>query len=567
MIGYPWKEQLGHLLWRRETRRGLGFEGHHCISEVVCRDGHGLPRQTDERTLHTERMHPSSQFHKELAQIVRADDNNRRCCDCGKRNPTWASTNLGCFMCLECSGIHRAIGVHITKIKSITLDKWTRNEVDHMKKVGNRIHNARWEAFLDDGRGIIPQSSMRERDVFIRAKYNGRKYYSDIPKDQLPPPVQIGGNGSGAEAGKPKFQTAAQRAKMRREKAAREKAQKEAADREAAAKAKQDEEESARQAKENEAKMASRKKQMEARITQKQKEKEAARVRRQQRKNQRVRRRSKELSSLYPNSNSKASASSVDKGDALVGEVVSEPNTGSKLANENEDNLIDLMSGDTISHSPVTTPTVSDMGGGGGVSGFSFMSNANSDEGQQPQAPQVDTMVSGFSFLTAAPSDSNQTENAQGTSPMGMPSSNAVAIDTAFADLAALAPTQQPVMQDDSNAGNGSSVVEQGQGFGNPNVGAAVDQSASHSTVSLREDEVSNFENTLGQVQQAVQWYSEALTAYNAARSNLRLIEEKVKNANVAGTEGSDLGQRIKYLEEQVMATYSFIKSLPPVSK
>ena len=122
-------------------------------------------------------MHPSSQFHKELAQIVRADDDNRRCCDCGKRNPRWASTNLGCFMCLECSGIHRAIGVHITKIKSITLDKWTRSEVDHMKKVGNRIHNARWEAFLDNGRGIQPQSSMRERDVFIRAKYNGRKYF------------------------------------------------------------------------------------------------------------------------------------------------------------------------------------------------------------------------------------------------------------------------------------------------------------------------------------------------------------------------------------------------------
>lgn len=186
MIGYPGSKQLKHLFWRRDTRLGL-----HCFWEVVCRDGHGLLRQTDERTLHTERMHPSSQFHKELAQIVRADDNNRRCCDCGKRNPTWASTNLGCFMCLECSGIHRAIGVHITKIKSITLDKWTRNEVDHMKKVGNRIHNARWEAFLDDGRGIVPQSSMRERDVFIRAKYNGRKYYSDIPKDQLPPPVQI----------------------------------------------------------------------------------------------------------------------------------------------------------------------------------------------------------------------------------------------------------------------------------------------------------------------------------------------------------------------------------------
>ena len=165
------------------------------------------------------------------------------------------------------------------------------------------------------------------------------------------------------EAGKPKFQTAAQRAKMRREKAAREKAQKEAADREAALKAKQEQEESARQTKENEDKMASRKKQMEARISQKQKEKEAARLRRQQRKNQRVRRRSKELSSLYPSGNSKASASSVDKSDVLVGEVVSDPSTGSKQTNDNDDNLIDLMSGDNISHSPSNDPHGKRYGG------------------------------------------------------------------------------------------------------------------------------------------------------------------------------------------------------------
>ena len=175
-------------------------------------------------------------------------------------------------------------------------------------------------------------------------------------------------------------------------------------------------------------------------------------------------------------------------------------------------------------------------------------------------------LVSGFSFLSAAPSDNNQTENAQETSPMGMPSSNAAAIDTAFADLAALAPTPQQAMQDDSNAGNVGSVAEQGQGFVNSDVGAVADQSASHGNISLREDEVLNFENTLGQVQQTVQWYSEALSAYNTARSNLRHIEEKVNNANVAGMENSDLVQRIKYLKEQVMATYSFIQSLPPVS-
>ena len=96
-----------------------------------------------------------------------------------------------------------------------------------MKKVGNRIHNARWEAFLDVDE-VSYRSPACANATFICAKYNGRKYFSDIPKDQLPPPVNMNGDSNGGEAGKPKFQTAAQRAKMRREKAAREKAQKEA---------------------------------------------------------------------------------------------------------------------------------------------------------------------------------------------------------------------------------------------------------------------------------------------------------------------------------------------------
>ena len=96
--------------------------------------------------------------------------------------------------------------------------------------------------FLENGQGIMPQSSMRERDTFIRAKYNNRKWFSNIPKDQLPPPAKLDNAGSA----KPQFQTAAQRAKMRREKAAREKAEKAEADRLAALKAKEESEAQAR---------------------------------------------------------------------------------------------------------------------------------------------------------------------------------------------------------------------------------------------------------------------------------------------------------------------------------
>jgi hypothetical protein len=512
-------------------------------------------------------MHPSSQYHKELAQLVRGDKDNKRCCDCGKNNPRWASTNLGCFMCLECSGIHRAIGVHITKIKSITLDKWTQSEVDFMKTVGNRIHNARWEAFLSEGQGIMPQSSMRDRDIFIRAKYNNRKFYSNIPKDQLPPPVKLDVGGSGTA---PKFQTAAQRAKARREAAAREKKAREEAERVAALKAKEESEANARLKKANDDKLASRRRQMEARVSEKKKEKEAARLRRQQRKNQRVRRRSKELNSLYQQA---ANTNNKDD-DTLVGEVVvtsSNSNDKNSVNNNNNtpsDDLLDLMSGDQFSTSPVTTPVASNTDDG--VSGFSFLTNNNSNSNntanvqQEPKAPQVDTMVSGFSFLSAtAPNPSiSANENIQeATSPMGMPSNNANAIDSAFADLTALAPTPPPSSIQENNNNRASNVTNGQQQQQQQQDTAAM--ANDNLLQSLNENDVVQLESTLGQVQQTVQWYSEALTAFTTAKNNLAIIEEKIQNAN--GSDG-DLVQRINYLKEQVMATHAFIHGLPIMS-
>lgn len=49
---------------------------------------------------------------------------NDKCADCGSRKPKWASINLGIMLCIECSGIHRSLGVHISKVRSVTLDDW-----------------------------------------------------------------------------------------------------------------------------------------------------------------------------------------------------------------------------------------------------------------------------------------------------------------------------------------------------------------------------------------------------------------------------------------------------------
>ena len=58
-----------------------------------------------------------SELHKRVLGGLLKQDDNRKCCDCLSRGPTWASVNMGMFMCLNCSGIHRSLGVHLSKVR------------------------------------------------------------------------------------------------------------------------------------------------------------------------------------------------------------------------------------------------------------------------------------------------------------------------------------------------------------------------------------------------------------------------------------------------------------------
>mmetsp|Transcript_11047 Transcript_11047/g.25277 ORF Transcript_11047/g.25277 Transcript_11047/m.25277 type:complete len:1401 (+) Transcript_11047:149-4351(+) len=120
---------------------------------------------------------------------------NKVCADCGRTDPKWASVSIGIIICEVCSGIHRGIGVHITTVKSTTIDEWKPQWVKTVRGVGNAVAKAYYEHNVPEderfkstveltGGDKIDSKEARKLEKWIRAKYEEKRY---APKGEEEP--------------------------------------------------------------------------------------------------------------------------------------------------------------------------------------------------------------------------------------------------------------------------------------------------------------------------------------------------------------------------------------------
>ncbi|XP_065697697.1 arf-GAP with GTPase, ANK repeat and PH domain-containing protein 1 isoform X7 [Patagioenas fasciata] len=122
----------------------------------------------------------TSQNEAMALQSIRNIRGNSHCVDCEAQNPDWASLNLGALICIECSGIHRNLGTHLSRVRSLDLDDWPIELIKVMSSIGNELANSVWEESSQGHMKPSADSTREEKERWIRAKYEQKLFLAPL---------------------------------------------------------------------------------------------------------------------------------------------------------------------------------------------------------------------------------------------------------------------------------------------------------------------------------------------------------------------------------------------------
>uniref|UniRef100_A0A8C1NM21 ArfGAP with GTPase domain, ankyrin repeat and PH domain 3 n=1 Tax=Cyprinus carpio TaxID=7962 RepID=A0A8C1NM21_CYPCA len=119
-------------------------------------------------------------------QSIRNMRGNSFCADCDAPNPDWASLNLGALICIECSGMHRNLGTHLSRVRSLDLDDWPVELSMVMTAIGNAMANSVWEGCVEGYTKPGVDSTREVKERWIRAKYEQKLFLVGLPQSDVP---------------------------------------------------------------------------------------------------------------------------------------------------------------------------------------------------------------------------------------------------------------------------------------------------------------------------------------------------------------------------------------------